>query len=117
EQNIAARQANDLSESERETLLELLQQQVERHPDRLAGPNALMRLAEYKVDGAAQVLFRSAENAPARQLEPGVAHRILQLGKGEPGLADAARKTLGELGGKTGTRVGKAAEQALKGWK
>lgn len=115
EQHVAAREASALDEGEREALLRLLQEQVERHPDQIAGPAALTLLAERKVPGAAQTLFASLKNANAASLDPGVAFRLQALGKGDPSLADGARQALELLRGKRETKVGKAADRALKG--
>jgi hypothetical protein len=58
EHHIAAREAERLDESERDALLQLLQQQVERHPDQMSGSAALTLLVEQKIDGAARTLLR-----------------------------------------------------------
>jgi hypothetical protein len=116
EQIGAARDAAELDETERESLLDLLQQQVERHPDQISGPKALFILAEQKLEGAAQTLFLAVRNAPPSQLEPGVVSRIEILGKMDPGLAKRAREVLDHLRSKTTTKAGRAAEKSLKGW-
>lgn len=115
EHHIAARESAKLEVSERESLLELLRQQVERHPDRIAGPAALTLLAENKVEGAASTLFAALMSADANSLEPGVAFRLQALGKGDPALGEGARRVLEYLRAKKDTTVGKAAEKALKG--
>jgi len=94
EQHIAVREATKLDETEREALLQLLQQQVERHPDRLTGPAALTLLAENKLKGAAQTLFSSLRNANAKRLAPGIAFRIQELGTADPKLAGDTRSIL-----------------------
>lgn len=114
EQHIGMRGASTLGENERGSLLQLLQQQLERHPDQLSGPAALTRLAEQKVGGAASALFESLRKANTRLLDPGVAFRLQALGATDPGLKDAAREVLEYLS-KTNTRIGKAAEKALEG--
>lgn len=116
EQSLGARDAMGLDEFEREALLELLQQQVERHPDQISGPKALFRLAEQKLQGAAQTLFLAVRNAPPSQLEPGVVSRIEILGKMDPTLAARAREVLDHLKSKPSTKAGRAAEKSLKGW-
>jgi hypothetical protein len=115
EQHVGAREAGTLDEAEREALLRLLHEQVERHPDQIAGPAALTLLVERKVQGAAQTLFAALKNANAASLDPGVAFRLQALGKGDPNLADSTRQALEHLRNKKETRVGKAAEKALKG--
>lgn len=115
EQHVAAREAMGLDEAEREALLQLLQEQVERHPDQIAGPAALTLLAEKKVQGAAQILFAAVKHANAGSLDPGVAFRLQALGKGDASLAEGARQALEHLQSKKDTKVGKAADKALKG--
>jgi predicted KAP-like P-loop ATPase len=116
EQVGAARDASELEETERESLLDLLQQQVERHPDQISGPKALFMLAEQKLEGAAQTLFQAVRNAPANQLEPGVVSRIEILAKMDPNLTKHAKEVLEQLRTKTTTKAGRAAEKSLKGW-
>jgi hypothetical protein len=115
EQYIAVRDAPNLEEPERNTLLRLLRQQVESHPDNLNGPDALFKLAEYKLPGAAEALINSVSNASAKLLDPGVAFKIETIGKNEPELKDAAQDLLSNLA-KTNTKIGKAADKSLKGW-
>jgi hypothetical protein len=115
EQHMASRNALRLEAPEREALLELLRQQVERHPDRLSGPVALTLLTEKKVEGAAATLFAALTSADADALDPGVAFRLQTLGKSDSALVDGTRRVLEHLRGKKGTKVGKAAELSLKG--
>lgn len=115
EQHMAARESARLEAPERESLLELLRQQVERHPDRIAGPAALTLLAENKLEGAAATLFSALTGADTRALEPGVAFRLQALGKGDTELSEGARRVLEHLRARKETKVGKAAEKALKG--
>lgn len=114
EQHIAARAALGLGETERASLLQLLQQQVERHPDQIAGPAALMALAEQKIEGAANALIVSLRNANPNRLDPGVAFRIQTVGKLDPSMANSSRELLEHLS-LTSTKIGKAAISALKG--
>jgi hypothetical protein len=109
EKNIAIREAAQLESSEREALLQLLQQQVERYPDRIGGPEALSRLATNKFDGAVQALFAAVKNASPLQMEPGIANRIQMLGKSDQSLATSANDMLTYLASHPETRVGKAA--------
>lgn len=116
EKTVAAQEAMSLEESERESLLELLQQQVERHPDQISGPEALFRLATQGVDMSAHTLFVAVRNAPPGQLQPGVISRIEILGKSDPTLMARAKELLEHLRSKANTKAGKAAEKSLKGW-
>jgi len=113
EQHIAVRGVANLDETEREALLQLLRQPVERHPDQLNGPDALYRLTQDKVEGAAQTLFTSIKNANANRLAPAIAFRVQELGKAEPSLADSSRSLLEYLQDKKGTGIGRAATSAL----
>jgi hypothetical protein len=115
EQHIAARGASALDENEREALLQLLQEQVERHPDQITGPAALTLLSEQKVRGAAQTLFSSLRNASAGSLDPGVAFRIQTLGKSDSSLTEASNKLLEYFQSRKETKIGRAAAKALKG--
>lgn len=114
EQYIAAREAAKLEESEREALLQLLQEQVERHPNQLSGPAALTLLAEQKLESAAHTLFASIKSANANLLDPGIAFRIQALGKADPALAESTRSVLEYLQSKKTTKIGRAADKALK---
>lgn len=114
EQHIAAREAAAMDEPERAVLLQLLQKQIERHPDQLSGPAALYILAEEKIQGAGRTLLTSVKNANVRQLDPGIAFRIQAIGKNDPSLAESVRSTLEFLQDKKDTRIGKAAAGALK---
>ena len=109
EKNIAIREAADLDSAEREVLLQLLQQQVERHPDRITGPDALSRLMESGFRSAATVLLTAVKNAPVRQIHPGVANRIQLLGKKDHSLASSVNEMLMYLASHADTQVGKAA--------
>ncbi len=115
EQIMAARETAKLQEIEQEALLQLLQQQVERHPDRLEGPAALAMLIEENIVLAVTVLSTALHNTDATSLDPGIAQRILNLGKSKPDLGQWATDLLDYLKGRIGTRVAKAAEIALKG--
>lgn len=113
EKNIAVREATDLDSTEREALLLLLQQQVERYPDRIVGAEALSRLAANKFAGAAQALFVAVKNAPLLQMEPGIANRIQMLGKDDQSLATVTTEILTYLANHSETKVGKAAARFL----
>lgn len=115
ERNMAAREASVLEEVEREALLGLLQQQVERHPDQVTGVDSLYLLAENDVTGAARTLFSAVKAAPASRLAPGVAYKIKTLGTKEATLTGETKELLEHLRSHAKTGVGKAAEKALKG--
>jgi predicted KAP-like P-loop ATPase len=114
EKHIAVKEAAALNETECESLLQLLQQQVERYPDRIAGPEALDLLAQQKIEGAAQALSSGVRNTDAGLLDPGVAFRVQALGQSDPNLMEWADSLLEYLVSRKATGVGKAAEKALK---
>jgi hypothetical protein len=115
EQYIAVREVLKLEETDQLTLLGLLKQQVESHPDQMSGPDALFKLAEHDLSGAAEALFASISDAPHKLLAPGIAFKIETLGKKHTAFADPAKTLLRRLSGKE-TKIGKAAEKSLKGW-
>lgn len=115
EQHSSAREAASIDETEREALLGLLQQQVERYPDQVAGLNALEMLAENKVDGAARTLFSAVRNASATRLAPSAAYKVKSLGASDANLATESQAVLEYLRSHKSTGVGRAAEKALKG--
>lgn len=116
EQQLAAREAVNLDENEREALLHLLQQQVERHPDRDTGPEALSLLVEQKLDGAAPTLFKALRNASVSNVTPSVAFKLQSLAKINLDLKQEVIPLLEYLKNAKATKVGKAAEKVLAGW-
>jgi len=112
---LACKEAANLGETERQVLLQLLQQHLERHPDRKEASEALRNLAiDHKIDAAALTLFAAVKNASATHLLPGVAERIKEIANFHPRFKDQGYNLLQELAGKDSTRVGKAAQIALK---
>lgn len=109
----AVNSAKELEDDDRESLLSLLQQLVERHPDREEGPEAFYSLAKERVKGAAAGLFDAARNASASDLTPSVAFRVQTLAQTDSGLMAEATALLRRLTGFGETRVSAAAEQAL----
>lgn len=115
EQNIATRESAGLDELEQESLLRLLQQRIERHPDDRAGPEALALLIEQKLPGAVQALADSLRKADANSLQPAIAFRIQGLGKSDPTLTAWANDLIGYLSSQKNTKVGKAAAKTQEG--
>jgi predicted KAP-like P-loop ATPase len=95
-------------------LLDLLKQDAERHPDRLAAVSALHKLAVQKVAGAGAKLIETARAIPADSLKPSVPQNIAEIGQIEPTLRDAAAAVLKELATHSATKAGKAAPKALE---
>ena len=106
--------APGLSASELSMLLDLLKQEAERHPDRLAPVGALYKLAIQKVAGAAPKLMETARSIPAASLLPSVPHNIAELGQSEPHLKESATAILKEIAAQSTTKAGKAAVKALE---
>ena len=73
--------APGLSTSELPMLLDLLKQEAERHPDRLAPIGALYKLAIQKIAGAAPKLMETARSILPASLLPSVPHNIAELGQ------------------------------------
>jgi len=95
-------------------LLDLLKQEAEHHPDRLAPVGALYKLAIQKVAGAGAKLIETARSIPTVSLPASVPHNIAELGQNEPQLRDSAVATLKEIAAQNTTKAGKAASKALE---
>lgn len=106
--------APGLSASELPMLLDLLKQEAERHPDRLAPVGALYKLAIQKVAGASAKLMETARSISPSSLLPSVPQNIAELGLSEPHLKDPATTILKEIAAQNATRAGKAAVKALE---
>ena len=106
--------APGLSTSELPMLLDLLKQEAERHPDRLAPIGALYKLAIQKIAGAAPKLMETARSILPASLLPSVPHNIAELGQNEPQLKELATATLKEIAAHGTTKAGKAAARALE---
>lgn len=95
-------------------LLDLLKQDAERHPDRLAAVSALHKLAIQKVAGAGAKLIETARSIPADSLKASVPQNIAEIGQTEPQLRGSAVSFLKELAAHNTTKAGKAASKALE---
>lgn len=114
EQGTAVREASKLDDTYRESLLQLLQQQIERYPDKIIGAQSLYLLAEINLTGAAQTLFKALRNVDSAKLDPGIAHRLKALRIKYPDLRADINNLLTALIGDKKTRIGRAAEEALR---
>jgi predicted KAP-like P-loop ATPase len=114
EHRLALRAVRELDEMERASLLNLLQQQVERHPDDEGGANALYLLTKENISGAAPTLLKALRNASAVKIAPAVIFKIEALVKSDAGITTSALDLLRYLSGYRETRIGIAAEQAIK---
>jgi hypothetical protein len=112
ERHMATREAENLLDSEREELLGLLKQKVERHPDEIGGFEALSMLAEKRIVGAGRTMLDGVQNVQPSRLPPGVAYKISTLGAQDEILKSETQTWLQNLDEKT--PVGKAAKKALR---
>lgn len=96
------------------TLLDLLKQEAERHPDRVGPVRALHKLAIEKSPGAAMKLIEVARSVQPASLLPSVPQNIGELAQHEPQLRTAAMEVLKEIVAQDQTKAGKAAEKALE---
>jgi hypothetical protein len=96
------------------TLLDLLKQEAERHPDRVEPVRALHKLGIDKTPGAAAKLIEVARSVQPTSLLPSVPQNIGELAQHEPQLRTAAVEALREVAGHDKTMAGKAAQKALE---
>ena len=114
EQMLAVKAVQDLDATETEALLQFLEQQIVRHPEQDAGPEALRLLIEAKTEGAATCLFAAVVKAPAKTLTPSIANKLATLATTVKSLRPDVVKTLEILARQTGTKIATAAGIALK---
>ena len=116
EKRSAARALSELEERERGILMELLQQQIERYPDRTEAPEALRVLTvEHNMKEAGQALLAAAKNAPTHDLTPSIAFKIKEIAEYDPNLKEEGLSLLKELAGTEKTKIGQAAKKAMGG--
>lgn len=114
ERHVAAGEVRLLNETELEALLGLLRQHVERYPGQTASVDALILLAEEKVEGASSTALSAIRNATPASLEPSVAYKVKTIGAIDERLADEARATLEQLRRQKDTPIAAAAEVVLE---
>jgi hypothetical protein len=114
ERHVAAGEVKILHETELEALLGLLRQHVERSPGQTASVDALVLLAEEKVEGASSTVLSAIRNATPASLEPGVAYKIKTIGAIDERFAAEARATLEQLQRQKDTMIAGAAEVVLE---
>lgn len=113
EQKIAVKEANKLGETEIEALLQLIQQQIERHPDQETGLASLFLLAEGSLASAINTLFKVLSQLPVEPLPPTIPPRLKVLGSTNPAFKEAITKLLEHWSKQPETKVGKAAKVVL----
>lgn len=115
EQEVAAKEAQSLEDSDREALLGLLQQHLSRHPSELIGYNALLKLADSGVSGAARLLLDTVKNGSADSIPAGIAMKLKFLGQGDVTLKEEITRMLTHsVETSPQTAFGRAAKTALK---
>jgi hypothetical protein len=116
EKRSAARASSELEERERGVLVQLLQQQIERYPDRTEAPEALRILAiEHNMKDAGQALLTAAKNAPTHDLTPSIAYKIKEIAEYDQNLKEEGLALLQGLAGNEKTKIGQAAKKAMEG--
>lgn len=111
-QDAAALSAAELDANERESLLHLLQQQTERHPDQESGSTALYTLAQSKFPGAAETLIKALRASAADKVTPSVPSKLEALAHADKNLAPAILDLFKHLGCNKETSIGIAVEQS-----
>ncbi|MBE3084711.1 MAG: hypothetical protein IMZ64_00655, partial [Bacteroidetes bacterium] len=112
---IGARETVKLNTAEQETLLELLIQHIERHPDQESGIKAIFKLIENKVEGSLESLLRTLEKLPLKQLSPGIAFYLKTIAMKNPMYEPAIKKLLEKFQKEGKSKISSAASKALKG--
>jgi hypothetical protein len=95
-------------------LLDLLKQDVERHPDRVIAAGALHKLGIQKVAGAGAKLLEVGRSISPDSLLPSIPQNIAELAKHEAQLRSPSIELLKELAAHPKTKAGKAASKALE---
>jgi predicted KAP-like P-loop ATPase len=95
-------------------LLDMLKEEAERHPDRIAAVSAIYKLGIQKIPGAAAKLIEAARSIPAESLVPSVPQNIAELAQNESQLRGTSLEVLKEIASHEKTKAGKAAAKALE---
>ena len=92
-QHSAAKQAGSLDDTDRQALLELLEQRLQRHPAEEPAAEALLLLSNQKLPGAARALIAAVRAAGSR-VSPSVPLKLGTLAANDPSLREEVRGTL-----------------------
>jgi len=115
EQEVAAKDAQSLEDSDREALLGLVQQHLSRNPSELTGYNALLKLAASRLPGAARLLLDTVKNGSADSTPAGIAIKLKFLGQADVTLTEEITRMLAySVETYPQTAFGRAAKTALK---
>lgn len=109
----AVQTAQTLSEDERSSLLDLIDQRVTRQPDDQAGYEAIRYLIEGGVAGAAELLASILTNRPLEKVPPAVGVDVVNLVNAKPEL-EGVFEPMRERFVRSQTRVAAAMKSAQK---
>jgi KAP family P-loop domain len=82
ERRIAAKQAIPLDSTEKEMLLQIMSEELKRHPERTSPAAAFEELAAAGVEGTGPAFIAAVANASPATMLPGIAFKIDALAKG-----------------------------------
>jgi hypothetical protein len=113
---LGAKGATKLSDVERGSLFELLDQAVSRHPEEKKNFDAFRALVEQGIPGAPERLNTVLLNVPLSSVSPGVGLDIATLTKGKIELQQILKPAMDRIG-ESKEKIGKAASGAVVGGK
>ena len=103
----------ELHGDERIILLDLLEQQILRHPDQQSGYNILRNFVEQEIDGSVDTLVEVLSECSATVIPPAVGMDLITLRQSKPELADNIDPIIDKLGS-TDSMVGRAIKSTRK---
>ena len=95
--NMAIKEAVNLDENERSSLLMQLEQYLHRHPGQKQGYDALQALIERNIGGAPETLANALNKCPANAIPPAIAFPLKTLMKDKPELKEILEPVFGKL--------------------
>jgi hypothetical protein len=111
--NAALTTAASLRDDERQSLLNLIQQQISRQPGEKLGYDSLRQLADTSVSGAAETLRDVLLHRAPDKMPAAVGMDLVTLVKAKPLLAAVLQPAVEHLE-RSNTRIGRAVQSALK---
>ena len=112
--NIAVKEAVNLHEEERISLLTQLEEHVHRHPDQKQCYDALQALIERNIEGALETLVRVLGKCPPESIPPAVAFTLKILVEAKPESKEILQPTIDRLR-ETESRIGRALKKRNPG--
>ena len=95
--NMAIKEAVNLDEDERSSLLMQLEKYLHRHPNQKQGYDALQALIESNIGGAPETLANVLDKCPADAIPPAMAFSLKTLVKSKSGLKEILEPVLKQL--------------------